>query len=316
MTTPQDAPPRDDYWWAEGAHKARLQADPTAVLRERGVNVPASTPPAIVTEALRIVSLLWVDGYAVPVEKFHIDPADEGLLFGRGVWESTRTVRGEPWLWDLHLERMRNTLSLLGLDVAPGRLPDAKQVATYVRALTSQDVIVRVNASAGRPGQPGMVWMSASLRPLPMTAFRLQKRLSPVLSGQPYLTWKTFNYAGRLAVGKEAFASGFDSSLMVDPDDNVLEAAHANIFLRFDEGWRTPTADTKLFLPGTVRDYLLQSQPVPIEEATIPYARMGEVREGFLTNSNTGIVPLTQIDGHQYKVGDATREIIGKLGLK
>ena len=113
--------------------------------------------------------------------------------------------------------------------------------------------------------------MSASLRPLPMTAFRVQKRLSPVLSGQPYLTWKTFNYAGRLAVGKEANGAGYDSSLMVDPDDNVLEAAHANVFLRFDEGWRTPTADTQLFLPGTVRDYLLQTQPVPIEEATIPY---------------------------------------------
>lgn len=68
--TRQDATPRDDYWWAEGAHKARLQADPLAVLRERGVNVPANTPIAIVNEALRIVSLLWVDGYAVPVEKF------------------------------------------------------------------------------------------------------------------------------------------------------------------------------------------------------------------------------------------------------
>ena len=43
---------------------------------------------------------------------------------------------------------------------------------------------------------------------------------------------------------------------------------------------------------------------------------MGEVREGFLTNSNTGVVPLTQVDGHHYPVGDATREIIGKLGLK
>jgi len=316
MTTPQDATPRDEYWWAEGAHKARLQADPVAVLRERGVNVPQNTPATIVNEALRIVSLLWVDGYAVPVEKFHIDPADEGLLFGRGVWESTRTVQGSPWLWELHLERMRRTLELLEINVAPGRLPDAKQVAQYVRALTSQDVIVRVNATAGRPGQPGMVWMSASLRPLPVAGFRLQRRLSPVLSGQPYLTWKTFNYAGRLAVGKEAFAAGFDSSLMVDPDGNVLEAAHANIFLRFDEGWRTPAAADKLFLPGTVREYLLATQPVPVEEAIIPYARLGEVREGFLTNRNIGVVPLTQIDGHHYPVGDATREVAGKLGLK
>jgi 4-amino-4-deoxychorismate lyase len=313
---PATPTPGDEFWWADGDYKGRLKANPVAMLGDRGVNVPADTDPRIVSEALRIVSLLWVDGYAVSVDKFRIDPADEGLLLGKGVWESTRTVGGSPWLWDLHLERMRHTIALLGINVKPERLPDAKAVAQYVQALTSQDVVVRLNATHGRPGHPGMVWMSASLRPLPHTSFRLQKKRSPVLTGQPYLMWKTFHYAARMHVGADAHAAGFDSSLMVDPDDNVLEAAHANVFLRFEnDGWLTPAANDQ-FLPGTVRQYLLQAQPIPVREATIPYSRVTEAKEAFLTNSNIGIVPLTQVDATTFTVGDGTRELIQKLGLR
>src|SRR5262249_31043955 len=78
----------------------------------------------------RIMSLLWQDGQIVRREKFHVDPADEGLLFGRGLWESTRTLREVPWLWPLHLERLRRTAELLEIDVAPERFRIATRSAT------------------------------------------------------------------------------------------------------------------------------------------------------------------------------------------
>jgi len=122
----------DELWWADPPLKQRLLRDPIGVLKERGLSVPTNLPLPIVHEALRIVSLLWVDGRILPLEKFYIDPFDEGLLFGRGVWESTRTVGGIPWLWPAHLERLRHTAALLDIAVAPERLPDSQQVSQYV----------------------------------------------------------------------------------------------------------------------------------------------------------------------------------------
>src|SRR4051794_20403027 len=189
---PQHPARDDDYPWAGPELRDRLRADPAAVLRDRGIDPPADLPLPVLHEFVRVAHLLWVDGQVVPLDRFHIDPADEGLLFGRGAWESTRTVGGVPWLWPLHLDRLRKTAELLKIDLALERLPDSRRVAEYVRGLTGQDVVIRLNATAGRPGKPGLVWMSAAPMPAAPPALRLRTVRSPVQKGQAYLTLKTF----------------------------------------------------------------------------------------------------------------------------
>lgn len=287
-------------------------ADPVAVLRDRGIDVPPDISQDVAREFARVVSRLWVDGRIVPIDRFHIDPADEGLLFGRGAWESTRTIDGTPWLWPLHIDRLRRTAELLCIDLDASRLPDADRVREYVRGLTTQDVVVRLNVTAGRPGKPGLVWMSAAPRPDPAEAVRLRTCRNPVQKGQAYLTLKTFQYATRLRLTQQAVQAGFDTALLVDADGNVQEAAHANLFVRLPDGWATPAADGGL-LPGTVRHHLLAQSPVPIRERVIPAALLAEVREAFVTNSNVGIVPATQIDDRVLPVGAETRSLMGWL---
>jgi branched-subunit amino acid aminotransferase/4-amino-4-deoxychorismate lyase len=300
----------DDFSWADPPLRERLRRDPVAVLRERGFTPPPGLPPAVVHELVRIGWLLWVGGRLLPVERFQLDPADEGLLFGRGVWESTRTVGGLPWLWPDHLDRLRRTAGLLGIDLAPHSLPDTRQVTEYVRALApKQDLVVRLNVTAGPPGRPGLMWMSAALPPTPLAGLRLQTRRTALLEDQPHLSWKTFHYAYRLRGSQQAAQSGFDTALLLDAAGNVLEASHANIFLRFDDGWATPSAAEGLLLPGTVRGHLLRAAPVRVRECVVPSARLAEVREAFVTNSNVGIVPVILIDDRHLPVGSATAEL-------
>jgi branched-subunit amino acid aminotransferase/4-amino-4-deoxychorismate lyase len=305
---PQEPDGPDSFPWASPPLRERLLHDPAGVLQDRGVNVPADLPLPLVHEFVRVAYLLWVEGRVLPLEQFFIDPSDEGLLFGRGVWESTRTVGGMPWLWPLHLGRLRRSAELLAIDVAPERLPDDRQVAEYVRGLTGQDVVVRLNVSAGRPGHAGLVWMSAAPQPVRPPSVRLRSCRNPVQKGQAYLTLKTFQYATRLRIGQEASRVGYDTALLLDADGNLQEAAHANLFVRLPDGWATPTADGGL-LPGTVRQHLLERAPLPIRELTIPYTRLSEVREAFVTNSNVGLVPVTQIDGYTYPLGVETQTL-------
>jgi branched-subunit amino acid aminotransferase/4-amino-4-deoxychorismate lyase len=286
----------------------RLQQDPAGVLKDRGVHLPSALPLPVLHEFARVVSLLWVEGRIVPLDEFHLDPSDEGLLFGRGVWESTRTVVGSPWLWPLHIERLLRSAEQLCIDLAPRRVPDSDQVSRFVHSLTGQDVVVRLNVTAGRPGKAGAVWMSAAPLPIAPRSLRLQTRPSPVQKGQPYLMLKTFQYATRLRLGQEASRAGFDSALLVDTEGNLLEAAHANLFVRLEDGWATPVADGGL-LPGTVRQHLLSSAPLPIRERPISCALLDGFQEAFVTNSNVGIVPVTQIDEHMLPIGNDTQAL-------
>jgi branched-subunit amino acid aminotransferase/4-amino-4-deoxychorismate lyase len=298
-----------DFSWASPALRDRIAADPAAVLRDRGVNAGPEIPIEVMHDFIRVLHLLWVDGEIVPIDQFRIDPADEGLLFGRGVWESTRTVGGAPWLWPLHLDRIRQSAEVLGINVAADRFPNADTVTTYVKGLSNQDVVLRLNATAGRPGHPGIVWMSASPPQFHPVAMRLRTQVNPVMKGQPYLLLKTFQYATRLRIGQSVADGKFDSALMLDADQNILEAAHANLFVKFADGWATPLADGS-FLPGTVRHVLLDQKPLPIREERIPASKLGHIQEAFCTNSNVGIVPVIQIDNFQYPVGNDTKALM------
>jgi hypothetical protein len=193
--------PADDFRWASPTLRDLIVRDPAAALRDRGVNVPPSIPLPVVHEFIRVAYLLWVEGKLTPVDQFHIDPADEGLLFGRGAWASTRTVAGIPWMWPFHLDRLRQTAEQLHIELPPARLPDSRQVGEYVRGLTSQDLIVRLNVTAGRPGHGGLVWMSAAPLPEAPPSLRLRACRLPFQKGHAYLTLKTFHYAARMRIG-------------------------------------------------------------------------------------------------------------------
>jgi branched-subunit amino acid aminotransferase/4-amino-4-deoxychorismate lyase len=201
---------------------------------------------------------------------------------------------------------------LLNIAIDPARLPDELAVSRFVRELTKMDVIVRLNVSAGSFHGPGTVWMSASPPTPPMDSIKLQTCPNPVPKDQPYLVWKTFQYATRLRVGRQV-AKGFDSTLLVDPMGRLLEAAHANLFVRLESGWATPTASGGGLLPGTVRRHLLQHAPLRIEEREIFQTELGSIREAFVTNSNVGIVPVIRIDEHEYPIGGETRRLAGWL---
>jgi branched-subunit amino acid aminotransferase/4-amino-4-deoxychorismate lyase len=298
----------DNLWWASEPLRARIIAEPEAVLKERGLTPAPEMTSGTLLEYVMLTHLLWIDNQLVSIEDFRIDPSDEGLLLGKGVWESTKTIDHVPWLWEMHLERMLQSAKVLGIRLNEDQLPTTEQVTEYASAINQDDVLIRLNATAGRPGAPGMVWMSASPLPKYPDEVRLRTVKNPVRKGQPYLLLKTFNYAARLQVGQAATADGYDSALMLDDDDNILEAAHANIFIRYPDGWATPVADGG-FLPGTLRQVILDRGPMPVSAKVLPIASLATAREVFVTNSNAGIVPVTAIDGYRFRAGPETQAL-------
>lgn len=302
----------DELWWAEPSEKESIRRDPHAALAAHGLKLPAEVPAGLAHEILRMVSLVWQDGQITPRTQFRIDPFDEGLLFGKGLWESTRTYDHVPWHWDAHLDRLKFSAGELGLTIRIETLPSEAQVIEFLKAITSLDAVVRLNVSAGATGKPGTVWMSASPLPTPYASVTLQTVAGPVAKDQPYQVWKTFQYATRLRVGQSVRAAGFDTALLIDPSGNLLEASHANIFLRFPTGWVTP-AFNGCFLPGTLRAHLLKESPLPIREELLSITKLPDALEVFLTNSNAGIVPVTKIDNRQFAVGPDTKRLMDWL---
>lgn len=88
----------------------------------------------------------------------------------------------------------------------------------------------------------------------------------------------------------EAEAAGDGAvPLLLDADDDVLEASRANVFIVEDETIVTPPADGRI-LPGITRRRVLELAAV--REQAVPLARLLAADEVFLTGSVRGIEPV------------------------
>ncbi len=109
-----------------------------------------------------VVQSIWLDGKIVSRGEFSVAPDDEMLLYGRGLFETTRTFDGIPWLWPGHLERLRQSARVIGIRLADDQLPSERDIADWVGR---SNVVVRLNVGQVKAGQEARVWMVA--RPLP-----------------------------------------------------------------------------------------------------------------------------------------------------
>src|SRR5258708_482481 len=96
-----------------------------------------------------------VNGRVVDQEHAVVSVFDHGFLYGEGVYETIRTFNGRPFLFDRHMQRLRNSSGMLALTVplsdrdlldrcrdtmrAAG-LGDAPANEAYIRVLVTRGV--------------------------------------------------------------------------------------------------------------------------------------------------------------------------------
>ena len=239
---------------------------------------------------------IWQDGHVVANEHFRISPWDEAIRYGWGLFETTRTWSGKPWLWDEHLARICASARELSIALDRSRLPTSAEVTQFANAFDLGDVVIRLFASAGVAGEPGRIWMTAQRLPPPAPGLRLLTSDYRVSRRDPFASHKSMNYGARRLAHAAAREAGFDDALLLDDADAVLEATTANLFVRFRDGWRTPALDGGV-LAGTARDRVLaQGAELGVQQTTIAHASLAGAEEAFATNSVVGVLPVLAID--------------------
>jgi branched-subunit amino acid aminotransferase/4-amino-4-deoxychorismate lyase len=60
---------------------------------------------------------IFVNGRITGAAEATVPVFDHGFLYGEGVYETLRTYSGVPFLYDRHLQRLRNSAALMALPV-------------------------------------------------------------------------------------------------------------------------------------------------------------------------------------------------------
>lgn len=180
---------------------------------------------------------------------------------------------------DLHLRRLEHSLRELYGQLLPAELPALLDEAAEQAA--SQRLRILAATGSG-----GVATVEVSSEVLDQEPEDEPLTLAPVSlpGGLGAHKWRDRRLLVALARAHRAVP------LIVDLDGDVLEAAHANVWIAEGDALITPPLDGRI-LPGIVRARLASAATGDVREEGIDLARLAAADELFLTSSIRGVHP-------------------------
>ena len=250
------------------------------------------------------MGFVWCDGDFIPVSEFRVSPLDRGLCHGMSVFETLLAVDGEPRLLRAHLDRLRGGLDRLAVssvEVSGTGLRRAMAGLLEKNGLSRGMARIRLAVSLG-PGPLNLIdsgaawaWMTAapvdeSPETVRVTTAPWRRDRESVLRGL-----KVGNYAEHLIALDMARREGYGEMLFFNNDDELCEAAMANVFLIRSGSLLTPGLDSGC-LAGITRALVIRlaaALAIPCREKALKRSDVSKADGIFLTSSIRGPVRVS-----------------------
>jgi branched-chain amino acid aminotransferase len=224
----------------------------------------------------------WLDGRLVSYEDAQLDSA--GWPNGTGVFETIKTVNGQPWALSRHMRRALN---------AARRSDQPFPNEELIRSAVAQTIL----ANPFLIGRLRLLFdANGSFRVTHQEYLEVESaanlgvyQLTEVISGR---VEKRYPYQKNLEILADAKRAGFDDYILVNPDGFLTETAIANLIFKIDGQWLTPPLSDGV-LPGVMRALLVEKNGVIVRP--IRANQLDEIEAGFAVSSLKIAQPIDRI---------------------
>jgi len=247
-----------------------------------------------------------------------IATTNRGLNYADGVFETLVVHSTRPRRWQAHMDRLRAGCERLALEMPPQAVL-LREVQTVSAGLTNAVVkIVLTRDGSGRgytPPRGSTSTRIVSAHDYPVGLVELAREgvkaricdlrlaIQPALGGIKHM-----NRLEQVLASAEIRDSNAVEGVLLDREDHVISAISANIFLVTEDQLLTPRLD-RCGVRGVVRGEIIAGFSHRCEQRRIHVDMLWEADEVFICNAVRGIVPLTAINDHAFKIGPVTREL-------
>jgi len=253
----------------------------------------------------------FLNGQFVPEAQAVVPVNDRGFMYGDGLFETMRVFNGRPFRKAQHLERM-----VRGADYLKIKMPyTAKELQQFAAQLIEQnqmtDAVLRVTLTRGSgprgysprgAEKPTVVMTMHEVAPLdPANPLRWSLVTSSfhIPASDPLASFKTSSKLLQVMARAEAEAKDADEALLINTNNEVAEAAGANLFwIYHDKICTTPTG--RGALPGITRAVILEICQVlglQTNKRVIKREALRNAEAIFLSQSAFGLVSIVSLDG-------------------
>lgn len=274
-----------------------------------------------------------IDGRTVNEQDATISVFDHGFLYGEGVYEVLRTYRKEPFLYEPHMTRLRQSAEQIALAVpwTDAEL-HARITATiaaadipgeaYIRILLTRGVGEMSYDPAACPNPTTVIIIKPHVES-PATAYENGVTISlvPVVRNHPASInprIKSNNLLNNALAMQQAVKRQAFEALMRNHRGELCECAQSNFFLVSGGVVRTAPLDAGL-LAGVTRAYVLdlaRALGYRTREEALFEEDLASADEAFLTSTTREIVPIVRVDAQTIgagKPGPITRALMAEF---
>lgn len=252
----------------------------------------------------------YVNGAYVPHQEAAVSITDRGFLFGDGIYEVTAVIGGRMVDNALHLERLRRSLSEIGIaepEVLP-HLPDIQRKLIDTNGLKEGIVYIQITRGAA---ERDFVFPPADVPPS-VVLFTQEKNLVGAPSGLnglkvktfPDLRWarrdiKSVNLLAQVLAKQAAAEAGCQEAWMLD-QDMVTEGGSSTAYIITRDNTVITRPRSTATLAGCTciaLQRLLAKEGLRCEERAFSVAEALAAREVFATSATTLVASVVEIDG-------------------
>lgn len=257
---------------------------------------------------------VYVNGRIAPADQAVVPVYDHGFVYGEGVYETLRTYNRVPFLYQRHVDRLRQSAARILLEVpfddgtllswteqtiaAAGDLNEA-----YIRILLTRGV-GDLNYDPKSTPTPTTVIIVKPFEPPAPRVFQEGIRISLVemLRNHPQSVnprIKSNNLLNNAMAMQAAYRAGAEEGLMCNYRGELTECSQANFFLVRGEAVLTPPTDAGL-LEGVTRAFIFElgrELGIDVREETLLPKDLADADEMFITSTTRELSPVVNIDG-------------------
>jgi len=269
------------------------------------------------------VETLWL----VNGQRTGVDPADRGLAYGDGLFETMAAHAGRIRWLDLHLDRLEEGCRRLQIP-APGRAALAAEITSHCASVGRVAVKLIVTRGSGARGyapplapSPTRILSIGSWPEYPSSHYengirvrvcRLRLAMNPALAGLKHL-----NRLEHVLAHLELRGTDADQGLLLDTSEYVVGGTSSNVFAVHKGQLFTPRIE-RAGIKGVMRRAVLSAAAeldVPATEQDLTLADVANADELFMTNALFGIWPVALLEGKTLARGPVTQRLMQHLGV-
>ena len=206
--------------------------------------------------------------------------------FSSGLYETFRTLDFKPVFLQPHLDRLFSSANRIGLNIEFTQSDILNMLSKVIRDFQDPNQRVRILAV------PNKLIVYTSYLNLDPSIYNGVSAITYKASRE-HPEIKTTDYHACLTAWKAAVNARCFEAILMDDNGILYEGSRSNLFWVKNEKLFTRKEDV---LPGTTRQIIINYSSVSIQYKILNSMDLSNIDEFFLTNSGSGIIPVTRIN--------------------